>query len=99
MYLNHSIYSRSKNPYSLEAFLLHGAIKSVHDSDRFSSILQNEQRQSVWKRTSPPYQVQILGYQSDKKYHGVKKFTSYEIKANVSVKKVNSIHLSRFSNS
>lgn len=37
----------------------------------------------VWKRISPPYPVFILGYHADKKYHGVKKFTSYEIKANV----------------
>ena len=73
----------SKNPYSLEAFLLHGAIKNVSDSDRFSTIVQNEQRQSMWKRTSPPYQVNIMGYSSDKKYHGVKKFISYEIKANI----------------
>lgn len=43
----------------------------------------NAQRQSEWKKLSSPYQVSIIGYQSDKKYRGVKKFISYEIKASV----------------
>lgn len=43
----------------------------------------NAQRQSVWKRQSPPYQVSIIGYTSDKKYHGVKKFISYEVQAKI----------------
>ena len=47
----------------------------------------------MWKRQSPPYQVSIIGYQSDKKYHGVKKFTSYEIQAEVSATK---LYLCRF---
>ncbi|CAF0725206.1 unnamed protein product [Brachionus calyciflorus] len=79
---------KQKNSYGLEVFLLHGPVKKVLDSDKFSSIVLNEMRQSVWKRVSPPYQIQILGYHSDKKYHGVKKFTSYEIQAKIFPQKV-----------
>lgn len=81
--------SKVKNTFGLEAFLVRGPIKNVLDSDRFSSIILNEQRMSFWKRQSPPYQVEIIGYHADKKYHGVKKFTSYEIHAKIFPQKVN----------
>lgn len=80
--------AKVRNSFGLDVFLLYGAVKNVPDSDRFSSIILNEQRQSVWKRQSPPYQISIIGYQSDKKYHGVKKFTTYEIQAKIFPQKV-----------
>lgn len=39
----------------------------------------NNLNQSNWKIQDPSYPVEITGYSSDRKYHGVKKFTSYEI--------------------
>lgn len=37
--LTQFVYRRAKNSYGLDVFLLHGAVKNVMDSDRFSSII------------------------------------------------------------
>jgi len=70
---------KTKNSYGLDVFLLFGEVKPVAESDRYSTIVLMDHRQSVWKRRSPAYSISILGYSNDRKYHGVKKFISYEI--------------------
>jgi sorting nexin-9/18/33 len=58
---------------------LYGAVKPVPENEKQSIIVMNQLNQSNWKVQDPAYPVEIVGYTSDKKYHGVKKFTSYEI--------------------
>lgn len=70
---------KTKNSFGLDVFLLCGAVKSVLESEKYSTIMLNDHRQSLWKRRCPPYSVSIINHIIDKKYHGVKTFVSYEI--------------------
>lgn len=70
---------KARNSYGLDVFLLYGAVKNVPENEKQSVIIMNNLNQSNWKIQDPSYPVEITGYSSDRKYHGVKKFTSYEI--------------------